>query len=207
MAPSALVCGPDFEPRIWAQPREKLITVSIESMISGPDFEPRFWAQKRARFSARYMNYYDAPKNGRDFEPRFWVQNRARFSARLCCDWRRDFAAIGGATSPQAEARRGENNGSHSCRSLRATARPSALHSAVPILRQNPELEVSRPGRRSSWSAAWQCGCTASASAAGDERTPARGMSVSDSRFRGIQTLWRCKRQHDAFVAVNLNQA
>ena len=49
LAPSALVCGPDFEPRIWAQPREKLITVSIESMISGPDFEPRFWAQNRDR--------------------------------------------------------------------------------------------------------------------------------------------------------------
>ena len=64
---------------------------------NGRDFEPRFWAQKRARFSARYINYYDAPKNGRDFEPRFWAQNRARFSARLCCDWRRDFAAIRGA--------------------------------------------------------------------------------------------------------------
>ena len=37
---------------------------------NGRDFEPRFWAQKRARFSARYINYYDAPKNGRDFEPR-----------------------------------------------------------------------------------------------------------------------------------------
>ena len=98
--------------------------------------------------------------------------------------WRRDFAAIGGATSPQAEARRGENAGSQSCRSLRATARPSALHSAVLTLRLTPELEVSRAGRRSSWSAAWQCGCTAYASAAGDERTPAWGMSASDSRFR-----------------------
>ena len=125
-----------------------------------------------------------APKSGPVFEPRIWAQNRARFSARLCRDWRRDFAAIGGATSPQAEARRGENAGSQSCRSLRATARPSALHSAVLTLRLTPELEVSRAGRRSSWSAAWQCGCTAYASAAGDERTPAWGMSASDSRFR-----------------------
>ena len=136
-----------------------------------------------------------APKSGRDFEPRFWAQNRARFSARLCRDWRRDFAAIGGATSPQAEARRDENAGSHSCRSLRATARPSALHSAVLTLRLSPELEVSRPGRRSSWSAAWQCGRTACASAATDERTPAWGMAMSDSRFRAsmaVQKTTRC---------------
>ena len=58
---------------------------------NGRDFEPRFWAQKRARFSARYINYYDAPNNGRDF------------------------AAIGGATSPRSGARRQENVGAGPC--------------------------------------------------------------------------------------------
>ena len=54
-------------------------------------------SRRRSRRSRAANRGKVAPKNGRDFEPRFWVQNRARFSARLCCDWRRDFAAIRGA--------------------------------------------------------------------------------------------------------------
>ena len=129
-------------------------------------------------------------RKGRVFEPRFWAQNRALFSARLCRDWRRDFAAIGGAISPRSETGQPQNAGSHSCRSLHATARPSALHPAVLTLPLTPELEVSRAGRRSPWSAAWICGCTACASAATATKGRPRGacLRVTRASERGLNT-------------------
>ena len=81
------------EARLGAQSRADFgKTVNQHSRHGAPPLAAK--SRRRSRRSRAANRGKVAPKNGRDFEPRFWAQNRARFSARLCCDWRRDFAAI-----------------------------------------------------------------------------------------------------------------